>query len=101
MCGRLNVKIVRGLFKYPKLKTIHVMGYWDREDQDYKLLKSNYSVEGVIQNYLKRTGLEALMSIPGVQEITFHHLLTGQATPDLLALTSHVSKHLEYLRSEG
>jgi len=101
MRGRLNVDIVRDLFKYSKLKTIHVLCHWNRGDEDYKPLKSNYGDDRFLDNYLKRTGLEALISIPGVQEVTFHHLLTGEATPELLALKHHVSKHLEYLRSEG
>ena len=101
MRGRLNVDIVRDLFNYPKLKTIRVLCHWNRGDEDYKPLESNYGVDGFLDDYLKRTGLEALISIPGIQEVTFHHSLTGEATPELLALKYHISKHLEYLRSEG
>jgi len=101
MFGRLNVDMVRDLFKYPKLKIIHVRGYWDRGDKHYRPLRYNYGVDGFLDNYLKQTGLEALMGIPGVQEITFQNLLTGKATRDLVALKYHTSKHLKYLRSEG
>ncbi|RDL37223.1 uncharacterized protein BP5553_04656 [Venustampulla echinocandica] len=97
--GSQNVNTVRELYKYPKLQILHIIGHWHILDDNYMRLVHHYREEGALHVYLEYSGLEALLGIPGISEITFRHFTDGRRTKHLIAMGEYMTKCLADLKT--
>jgi hypothetical protein len=97
----LNAALLENLASYPKLETLHVRGFWFGADREYDHFQRDYKKEGVIDRYLKHTGLHGILELPRIQQVTLHHVgaIPADQTKDLQALGQYITKRLEDRKS--
>jgi hypothetical protein len=98
---KLNAALLDNLASYPKLETLHVRGFWFGADRGYDHFQRDYKKEGVMDRYLKHTGLCGILELPKIRQVTLHHVgvIPGDQTKDLEALGQYITKQLEDRRS--
>ena len=93
--GKNNFKMIRNLYRFPKLQILHIAGFWD-VDQEYLNLEDYWREDGAVQTYLERSGVRAFSEIPGLTKITFsHNPLSGLGKSEsMIALEEYMAEHL-------
>jgi len=92
----LNTRMIDDLYKYSNLHTIHIecMFWYPVDDLDYRYLERHFKEDQAICIYLKRTGLDAFLSIPRINKVTLHHYRGSKETEDLKFVGEYITKHL-------
>ena len=93
--GKSNFVIIRHLYRFPKLQILHITSFWDM-DQEYLNLEDHYREDGAAQAYVERSGIKAILEIPGLTRVTFsHNPLSGMGKSEsMIALEKCMAEHL-------
>lgn len=94
--GKSNFEMIKYLYKFPRLRVLHISGFW-AADQEYLNLEDHWEEDGAVQTYLERSGIKAFSEIPGVTKITFSDipLIAQDKSEIMIALDEYMAKHLE------